>query len=98
MIGNLEKASETYGAWSAIYSDDWLGFNALANDANLMGRYEVAANAARRTVALEPNRSFGYTNLATALVGMKQYEGRQGHLPPGTGAFSRQRVSASLAV
>jgi DNA-binding winged helix-turn-helix (wHTH) protein/tetratricopeptide (TPR) repeat protein len=74
VIGDLEKASETYRAWSAIYPDDWLGFNALANDANLMGRYEVAANAARRTVALEPNRSFGYTNLITALVGLKQYE------------------------
>ncbi len=74
VIGDLEKASETYRAWSAIYPDDWLGFNALANDANLMGRYEIAASASRRAVALEPNRSFGYTNLITALVGLKQYE------------------------
>ena len=74
MIGDLEKASETYRAWSAIYPEDWLSFNALANDANLMGRYEVAANASRRTVALEPNRSFGYTNLVTALVALKQYD------------------------
>jgi DNA-binding winged helix-turn-helix (wHTH) protein/tetratricopeptide (TPR) repeat protein len=74
VIGDLEKASETYRAWSAIYPDDWLGFNALANDANLMGRYEVAATASRRTVALEPNRSFGYTNLVIALIGLNQYD------------------------
>jgi DNA-binding winged helix-turn-helix (wHTH) protein/tetratricopeptide (TPR) repeat protein len=74
VIGDLEKASETYRAWSEIYPDEWLGFNALANDANLMGRYEVAENASRRTVALEPNRLFGYTNLTTALVGLKRYD------------------------
>ncbi len=74
VIGDLEKASETYRAWSEVYPNEWLGFNALANDANEMGRYDVAANASRRTVALEPNRLFGYTNLATALVGLKQYD------------------------
>ena len=57
-----------------MYPDEWLGFNALANDANLMGRYDVAENASRRTVALEPNRLFGYTNLTTALVGLKRYD------------------------
>jgi eukaryotic-like serine/threonine-protein kinase len=74
VIGDLEKASETYRAWTQVYPDEWLGFNALANDANLMGRYDVAENASRRTVALEPNRVFGYTNLATALVGLKRYD------------------------
>ena len=74
VIGDLEKASETYRAWTQVYPDEWLGFNALANDANLMGRYDVAESAARRTVALEPNRLFGYTNLATALVALKRYD------------------------
>ncbi|HEX4567309.1 MAG TPA: winged helix-turn-helix domain-containing protein [Vicinamibacterales bacterium] len=74
VIGDLEKASETYRAWSQVYPDDWLGFNALANDANAIGRYDVAENASRRTVALEPKRFFGYTNLSTALVGMKRYD------------------------
>jgi len=74
VIGDLEKASETYRAWTQVYPDEWLGFNALANDANLMGRYDVAENASRRTVALEPNRVFGYTNLATALVGLNRFD------------------------
>jgi len=74
VLGDLEKASETYRAWSEVYPDEWLGFNALANDANLMGRYDVAVNASRRTVALEPNHLFGYTNLTTALVGLKRYD------------------------
>lgn len=74
VIGDLEKASETYRVWSEVYPDDWMGFNALANDANAIGRYEVAAAASRRAVALEPNRSFGYTNLITALVALKRYD------------------------
>lgn len=93
VIGDLEKASETYRAWSQVYPDEWLGFNALANDANLMGRYDVAANASRRTVALEPNRLFGYTNLATALVALKRYDEAKGvcrqaleHFPDGSSA------------
>jgi tetratricopeptide (TPR) repeat protein len=93
VIGDLEKASETYRAWSEVYPNEWLGFNALANDANEMGRYDVAANASRRTVALEPNRLFGYTNLTTALVGLKRYDDakvvcRQAleHFPDGSSA------------
>ena len=74
VIGDLEKASETYRVWSEVYPDDWMGFNALANDANAMGRYDVAATASRRTVALEPNHSFGYTNLITALVALNRYD------------------------
>ncbi|MGH9408809.1 MAG: winged helix-turn-helix domain-containing protein [Vicinamibacterales bacterium] len=74
VIGDLEKASETYRAWSEIYPDDWLGFNALANDSNLIGRYDIAATASRRTVALEPNHTFGYTNLITALLGTARFE------------------------
>lgn len=93
VIGDLEKASETYRAWTQVYPDEWLGFNALANDANLMGRYDVAENASRRTVALEPNRLFGYTNLATALLGLNRYDDaktvcRQAleHFPDGSSA------------
>ena len=74
VIGDLEKGSETYRAWTQVYPDEWLGFNALANDANLMGRYDIAENAARRAVALEPNRLFGYTNLITALVASYRYD------------------------
>lgn len=74
VTGDLEKASETYRAWTEIYPEDWLGFNALANDANLMGRYDVAATASRRTIALEPNRSFGYVNLIIALVALHRFD------------------------
>lgn len=74
VIGDLEKASENYRVWSEVYPDDWMGFNALANDGNLMGRYEVAVNASRRTVALEPNHAFGYVNLSTALLGVNRFE------------------------
>jgi DNA-binding winged helix-turn-helix (wHTH) protein/tetratricopeptide (TPR) repeat protein len=73
VTGDLEKASETYRQWTEIYPDDWLGFNALSNDANQMGRYEAAAAAARQTIVLEPNRAFGYTNLIIALVSLHRF-------------------------
>lgn len=74
VIGDLEKASDTYRAWTEVYPTDWMGFNALANDANRLGRFDVAANASRTTVALEPNQAFGYTNLGKALVGMRRID------------------------
>jgi tetratricopeptide (TPR) repeat protein len=43
-----------------------------------MGRYDIAATASRRTVALEPNHAFGYTNLITALLGAGRFEEAKG--------------------
>ena len=43
-----KRASEIYRLWTRMYPDEWLAYNALANDANLMGRYEIAVSAARR--------------------------------------------------
>lgn len=74
----LEKASQTYRLWTRIYPNDWLAFNALANDANLLGRYDVALDAANHAVALNPRHLFGHINLMTALVALHRFdEGRQ---------------------
>jgi DNA-binding winged helix-turn-helix (wHTH) protein/tetratricopeptide (TPR) repeat protein len=70
----LEKASQTYKLWTRIYPNDWLAFNALANDANLLGRYDVALEAANRSVALNPRHPFGRTNLMTALVALHRFD------------------------
>ena len=78
VTGELEKASENYELWEQTYPDEWVAYNALANDANLLGRYETAIKAAKEAVLLNPNHSFGYTNLALALLGSNRFREAQG--------------------
>lgn len=74
VTGDLEKGSETYRLWTRIYPEDWVPFNDLANDADLMGRYDVAANAAARANELNPTQLFGRANLTTALAGLNRFD------------------------
>ena len=74
VTGELEKGVETYRLWTRMYPGEWLAFNALANDANLMGSYRIALDAATRAVALEPRQVFGQTNLLTALVALNRFD------------------------
>jgi eukaryotic-like serine/threonine-protein kinase len=69
---DLEKASSVFKLWADIYPNDWRAHNGLANDANLLGRFELAANAAAKAMELEPGHAFGYTNRATALLGLNR--------------------------
>ena len=70
----IEKSLETYRLWTGLYPNEWLPFNALANDANLVGRYDVAVQAARRAVALGPAQAFPRVNLMTAYCGLNQFK------------------------
>jgi tetratricopeptide (TPR) repeat protein len=78
VTGELEKGVETYRLWTRMYPGEWLAFNALANDANLMGRYQIALDAAARAVELEPRQIFGQTNLLTALVALNRFDEAKG--------------------
>jgi eukaryotic-like serine/threonine-protein kinase len=69
----IEKALETYRLWTGLYPNEWLPFNALANDADLIGRYDVAVQAATRAVALGPTQLFPPTNLMTAYCALNRF-------------------------
>jgi eukaryotic-like serine/threonine-protein kinase len=73
VTGELEKASEIYKEWTETYPNEWRAFNGLANDGNLLGRYEIVVPAAKRTVLLAPAHSFGYFNLIVALDGLNRF-------------------------
>ncbi|HWB14761.1 MAG TPA: winged helix-turn-helix domain-containing protein [Vicinamibacterales bacterium] len=62
----MEKAIENYRLWTSVYPDEWQPFNGLANDADLIGRYDVAAPAAARALALDDTQLFPRVNLMTA--------------------------------
>ena len=78
VTGELEKGAETYRLWTRMYPGEWLAFNALANDANLMGRYQIAVDAAARAVELEPRQIFGQMNLLTALLALNRFDEAKG--------------------
>jgi eukaryotic-like serine/threonine-protein kinase len=72
VTGEMEKGASIYKLWTELYPNDWRGHNALSNDANMLGRYELAAAAAARAIALEPDHSYGYINRAVALLGLNR--------------------------
>jgi DNA-binding winged helix-turn-helix (wHTH) protein/tetratricopeptide (TPR) repeat protein len=74
VTGEVEKAAGIYKLWTEIYPNDWLGHNAMSNDANLLGRYALAAAEADRAIALKPDHSYGYINRAVALLGLNRLD------------------------
>ena len=74
VTGEMEKGTGIYKLWTETYPGDWRGFNALANDANMLGRYALAADAAGKAIALEPEHLYGYTNRAVALLGQNRFD------------------------
>src|ERR1700733_1659891 len=54
VTAEMEKGAGIAKLWTEIYPNDWRGHNAMAKDANMLGRYPLAAVAAERAIALEP--------------------------------------------
>ncbi|HKR26596.1 MAG TPA: winged helix-turn-helix domain-containing protein [Acidobacteriaceae bacterium] len=74
VTSELEKGSETYKLWTEMYPDEWLAYNALANDANLLGRYDTVVDASKQVVRLYPNHNFGYINLLFGLIALNRLD------------------------
>jgi tetratricopeptide (TPR) repeat protein len=72
VTGEREQGSENSRLWIELYPNDWKPYNALANNAVLLGRYEVAVNSARKAAELGPSQDFGSSNLLAALIGLNR--------------------------
>ena len=72
VTGEREHGSETYKLWTELYPNDWLPYNAIANNAILLGRYEIAVDSARKAMELGPSQDFGSSNLIAALIGLNR--------------------------
>ncbi|HET9762372.1 MAG TPA: hypothetical protein VFR50_02600, partial [Casimicrobiaceae bacterium] len=70
----IEKGVETYRLWGRLYPGEWLSFNALANDSNLIGRYDIAVQAATSAAALNSTHLFPRVNLMTAYSGLNKFK------------------------
>ncbi|MHB8655051.1 MAG: winged helix-turn-helix domain-containing protein [Terriglobia bacterium] len=74
VTGELEKGAHTYEVWTEEYPNQWLPFNAVANDAFIMGRFATTVHAAREAVRLGPNQNFGYVNLLSGLIALNRLD------------------------
>lgn len=69
----MEKAIENYRLWAGQYPEEWRPFNGLANDADLIGRYDVAVQASTRAIALDGGQLFPRVNLMTADCALNRF-------------------------
>ena len=74
VTGEREKGSENSKLWLEIYPNDWKAYNALANNAVLLGRYQTAADNARKAMELGPGQDFGVSNLLMGLMGLNRMD------------------------
>jgi tetratricopeptide (TPR) repeat protein len=69
----MEKAIENYRLWTGLYPDEWQPFNGLANDANLIGRYDLAVQAGAHAVSLAGSQLFPRVNLMTGYCASNKF-------------------------
>ena len=74
VTGEREKGSENSKLWIEIYPNDWKAYNALANNAVLLGRYQTAVDNARKAMELGPGQDFGVSNLLMGLMGLNRMD------------------------
>ncbi len=72
VTGEREHGSETYKLWTELYPNDWLPYNAIANNAIILGQYETAVDSARKAMELGPSQDFGASNLIAALIALNR--------------------------
>lgn len=74
VTGEREKGSENSKLWTEIYPNDWKAYNALSNNAVLLGRYQSAVDNARKAMEVGPGQDFGVSNLLMGLMGLNRID------------------------
>ena len=74
VTGELEKGSATYKLWTELYPNEWKPYNAVANDAYLMGRYDTVVEFSRKAIQLGPDQDFGFSNLLSGLIALNRLD------------------------
>jgi len=64
--GELDKAIETYEFWTRVYPHDWIPFNNLSNDYNIVGNLNKAVIAGQQALLSNPEHAFPYGVLGRA--------------------------------
>jgi DNA-binding winged helix-turn-helix (wHTH) protein/tetratricopeptide (TPR) repeat protein len=73
ILGEIEKAIDTYQEWIRYYPNDDFPHVNLATDYNCLGQYDKGAVEARLAVQLQPGVD-NYRNLVTSYMGMNRLD------------------------
>lgn len=74
VTGELNKAIDTYELWRRTYPRDTAPLNNLALAYVSLGQLERAQKLAKEAIAIQPNRYFGYDNLAYLAFKMRRVD------------------------
>jgi serine/threonine protein kinase/Flp pilus assembly protein TadD len=74
VTGDLLKANEVYQLWAQTYPQDWIAVGNLGVDDLILGQYDAALAADRRSLDLLPSSGSSYTNLATNYVALERLD------------------------
>jgi serine/threonine protein kinase/tetratricopeptide (TPR) repeat protein len=72
VVGDLERARQSYEAWKNIYPHDPVPYGGLGIVNMEMGRHEESAAAFREFLKLRPNDSSAYVDLAEACLNLNR--------------------------
>ncbi len=75
VTGNLEKAQQALELWIQTYPRAWLPHGLLSGAIYpQLGKYEEAAEEAKKALAIDPDFSIGYSNLAGSYVALDRWD------------------------
>jgi DNA-binding winged helix-turn-helix (wHTH) protein/tetratricopeptide (TPR) repeat protein len=74
VIGDTNKAIETYEMWRQLYPRDIQPYNGLSARYQIVGKYEEAAEAAREGLRLQSNSFIPYANLASSYEALNRFD------------------------
>jgi len=70
---DLQQGVKTYQIWAATYPHDFEPVVNLANQYTLFGQYDLAIDAGKSALKLQPDRAISYSVLARALMRAGRY-------------------------
>jgi eukaryotic-like serine/threonine-protein kinase len=74
VVGDTNKAIETYEMWRKLYPRDIQPYNGLSARYQIVGKYEEAAEAAREGLRLQSNSFIPYANLASSYQALNRFD------------------------
>jgi tetratricopeptide (TPR) repeat protein len=74
VVGDTNKAIETYEMWRQLYPRDIQPYNGLSARYQIVGKYEEAAEAAREGIRLRSNSFIPYANLASSYQALNRFD------------------------
>ena len=74
VIGEQEKAAQTYREMVAAYPRDFLAYRRLGNSDAALGDYQASGEAQRQAIQITPDSVASYGNLANSLLALQRPE------------------------